>query len=177
MSGAFRGERLHIAILGRCNTGKSTLLNLLAGQNAAIVSPQPGTTGDPVPLAFELHPLGPVTLYDTAGLDESSALGALRREAGRKVLARADLAVLVTDEVGLGPWERDICQALKALETPFLLAFNKADLARPSPQDLDWCAKNNIHCLSLASSAPQDPAFLREALVRLWRTIADHEPG
>ena len=167
MNGAFRGERLHIAILGRCNTGKSTLLNLLAGQNAAIVSPEPGTTGDPVPLSFELHPLGPVTLYDTAGLDEASDLGALRREAGRRVLARADLAVVVTDEAGIGPWEKDICAALKTLETPFLLIFNKTDLTAPAPRDLDWCAENNIHCMSVAANTPQNPAFLREALVRL----------
>ena len=167
MTGAFRGERLHIAILGRCNTGKSTLLNLLAGQNAAIVSPEPGTTGDPVPLSFELHPLGPVTLYDTAGLDETSELGALRREAGRKVLGRADLAVVVTDEQGVGEWEKDICASLKILGTPFLLIFNKVDLAAPSPQDLNWCAKNNIHCMSVSASQPQNPAFLRKALVRL----------
>ncbi len=176
MTGAFRGERLHIAILGRCNTGKSTLLNLLAGQNAAIVSPEPGTTGDPVPLSFELHPLGPVTLYDTAGLDETSELGALRREAGRKVLARADLAVLVTDEQGLGAWERDICESLKALGTPFLLIFNKADLAPPTPQDLNWCAKNNIHCMAVIAKQPQNPAFLREALVRLAPDAAKQPP-
>lgn len=176
MSGAFRGERLHIAILGRCNTGKSTLLNLLAGQRAAIVSSKPGTTGDPVPLSFELHPLGPVTLYDTAGLDEASELGALRREAGRKVLARADLAVVVTDEAGIGPWEKDICGSLKMLETPFLLVFNKTDLAAPAPRDLEWCAKNGVHCMSVAASLPQDPAFLREALVRLAPDSARQPP-
>ena len=167
MSSAFRGERLHIAILGRCNTGKSTLLNLLAGQNAAIVSPQPGTTGDPVPLPFELHPLGPVTLYDTAGLDEASEPGVMRREAGRKVLARADLAVVVTDEAGIGVWEKDICEALKTLTTPFLVVFNKADLAAPSPRDLEWCAKSGLHCMTMSAHTSQDPAFLREALVRL----------
>lgn len=176
MTGAFRGERLHIAILGRCNTGKSTLLNLLAGQNAAIVSAEPGTTGDPVPLAFELHPLGPVTLYDTAGLDETSELGALRREAGRKVLGRADLAVVVTDEQGIGAWEKDICVSLKSLGTPFLLIFNKADLAAPAPQDLNWCAKNSIHCMSVTANQPQSPAFLREALVRLAPDAAKQPP-
>ena len=176
MAGAFRGERLHIAILGRCNTGKSTLLNLLAGQQAAIVSARPGTTGDPVPLAFELHPLGPVTLYDTAGLDEASELGALRREAGRKVLARADLAVVVTDEQGLGPWEEDICSALKQLETPFLLVFNKADLAAPLPRDLAWCAERKIECLSLTANAPQSPTFLREALVKLAPDVGRQPP-
>ncbi len=172
MSTAFRGNRLHIAILGRCNTGKSSLLNLLAGQEAAIVSAQPGTTGDPVPLAFELHPLGPVTLYDTAGLDEYSDLGALRREAGRKVLARADLAIVVTDESGIGPFEKEIISALKNLDTPLLVVFNKVDLGAPAPKDLDWCAENNLHCLALSADRATDPGPLREALVRLAPDLA-----
>ncbi len=176
MTTAFRGERLHIAVLGRCNTGKSTLLNHLAGQAAAIVSPQPGTTGDPVALPFELHPLGPVTLYDTAGLDEASELGILRREAGRKVLTRADLALVVTDERGLGPWEKELCAALKSLETPFLLVFNKVDLAAPKAEDLAWCAENRIEYLTLSASEERDPAPLREALTRLSPKVAQTPP-
>ena len=167
MSKSFRGERLHIAVLGRCNTGKSTVLNLLAGQDAAIVSPRPGTTGDPVGLSFELLPFGPVTFYDTAGLDEDSELGALRREAGRKVLARADLAVVVTDETGIGPWERDIMDSLSALGTPFLVLFNKADRGPAPEADTRQCEEAGIPFLSLSADRAGDPAPLREALLRL----------
>lgn len=175
MSQAFRGERLHIAVLGRCNTGKSTVLNLIAGQRAAIVSPSPGTTGDPVPLAFELLPLGPVTLYDTAGLNEDSELGLLRREAGRKVLARADMAVVVTDEKGIGPWEEDIMASLRTLETPFALIFNKKDLGPPPERDLHRCEAEGIYSVCLSADRERDPAPLREMLLHL-APAADARP-
>ena len=65
-----RAERLHIAFYGRCNSGKSSLLNALVGQHAAIVSAQPGTTTDPVEKPMEFIPLGPVLWIDTAGIDD-----------------------------------------------------------------------------------------------------------
>lgn len=167
MTQAFRGQRLHIAILGRCNTGKSTVLNLIAGQRAAIVSSRPGTTGDPVGLGFELLPFGPVTLYDTAGLDEDGELGLLRRQAGREVLSRSDLAVLVTDQDGIGPWEKEIVTALQQLETPLLLLFNKDDLGQASEADRQWCRDQGIPFLSLSADRHRDPATLREALLLL----------
>lgn len=167
MTQAFRGQRLHIAILGRCNTGKSTVLNLIAGQQAAIVSPQAGTTGDPVGLGFELLPFGPVTLYDTAGLDEDSELGLLRRQAGRAVLSRADLAVVVTDQAGIGPWEKEIVASLRKLETPLLLLFNKDDLGPASELDKKWCRDRGLPFLCLSADRHRDPAALREALLLL----------
>ncbi|MDL2207547.1 [FeFe] hydrogenase H-cluster maturation GTPase HydF [Desulfovibrio sp. OttesenSCG-928-M16] len=176
MSQAYKGERLHIAILGRCNTGKSTVLNLIAGQRAAIVSPRPGTTGDPLGLPFELPPLGPVTLYDTAGLDETSDLGDLRREAGRKVLAGADLAVLVTDEAGIGKWEKDIVSSLRSLGTPFILLFNKDDLRPASETDQNWCREGSIPFLSLNAAKEQDPTRLREAIVLLAPEAPERRP-
>ena len=69
-----RSLRLRIAFCGRVNAGKSSLVNLIAGQEVSIVSPEPGTTTDVVTKAMELRPLGPVTLVDTAGLDDGSAL-------------------------------------------------------------------------------------------------------
>jgi len=168
MSKTFRGNRLHIAILGRCNTGKSTVLNHITGQQAAIVSAQPGTTGDPLPLAFELLPLGPVTFYDTAGLDEDSDLGILRRERGRKILARADMALIVTDERGIGPWEEDSVTALRTLETPLLVLGNKRDRHGEAAQRaMAWCGERGIPYLPLAADRDEDPAILREAIIGL----------
>lgn len=167
MNKAYRGERLHIAVLGRCNTGKSTVLNFLAGQQAAIVSEKPGTTGDPVALSFELLPFGPVTFYDTAGLDEDSELGRLRLRAGRKVMLRADMAVVVTDEAGIGPCEREIIATLQKLGTPLLVLFNKDDLKAASIEDRRWCAGQSIPCLSLSAGRDKDPGPLREALLLL----------
>jgi len=162
-----RGSRLHIAVLGRCNTGKSTVLNVIAGQRISIVSAKPGTTADPVPLPFELPPLGPVTFYDTAGMDEAGALGLLRRAASRKVLARADLALIVTDGQGIGACEQEIMRELSLLETPFLLVFNKRDLGPPPPEDIALCRKDGVEYIALSAETDTDPAPLREALARL----------
>lgn len=73
-----RGSRLHIAIFGRRNAGKSSLINALANQEVAIVSSVPGTTTDPVYKTMEILPLGPVVLIDTAGIDDVGELGSLR---------------------------------------------------------------------------------------------------
>ena len=89
------GERVQIALFGRRNAGKSSLLNALAGQDLAIVSETRGTTTDPVKKSMELLPLGPVTLIDTPGLDDEGALGALRVKKAREVLRKTDLALMV----------------------------------------------------------------------------------
>ena len=75
-----KSMRLHVGLFGRTNVGKSTFLNLLAGQDVAIVSPQAGTTTDPVEKSMELLPIGPVVFTDTGGVDDATALGDQRRE-------------------------------------------------------------------------------------------------
>jgi [FeFe] hydrogenase H-cluster maturation GTPase HydF len=129
MTKAPRGERLIITFLGRRNAGKSSLINAIAEQEIAIVSEEPGTTTDPVAKAYELIPVGPVTFYDTAGLDDTGDLGEMRVKAARKVLLRTDIAVLVTDEKGITHEDRKIIQDLKKMDIPYLIAFNKSDLA------------------------------------------------
>ena len=171
-----RSARLHIAILGRCNTGKSTILNLIAGQHSAIVSAQPGTTADPVSVPFELPILGPVNFYDTAGMDEIGSLGLLRQASSRKVLARADIAVIVTDSQGIGECERDIMDQLRLLRTPFFLVFNKRDLGLPPPADLTLCREEDIKHIVLSANADSDPTPLREALIKLAPEIEEETP-
>lgn len=90
-----RANRLHIAFFGRTNSGKSTLLNNLAGQEISIVSDVAGTTTDPVYKAMELLPIGPVVLVDTAGFCDDSVLGKQRLEKTLEVVRKTDLAVLV----------------------------------------------------------------------------------
>lgn len=91
-------ERLRIGLFGRCNSGKSTLLNTLAGQQAALVSAAPGTTTDPVNKAMELPGLGAVVVTDTAGFDDRSPLGAARCAQTERIARRCDLAVIVCPE-------------------------------------------------------------------------------
>ncbi len=90
-----RANRLHISFFGRTNSGKSTLLNNLAGQEISIVSDVAGTTTDPVYKAMELLPIGPVVLVDTAGFCDDSVLGKQRLEKTLEVVRKTDLAVLV----------------------------------------------------------------------------------
>ena len=92
-----KGSRLHIAIFGRRNAGKSSLINALTNQDVALVSEVPGTTTDPVYKAMEILPLGPVMIIDTAGIDDVGTLGALRVERTLQVLHKTDIAVLVID--------------------------------------------------------------------------------
>ena len=89
-------SRFHIALFGRRNAGKSALLNALTGQPAALVSPVPGTTTDPVSKAMEILPLGPVLFTDTPGLDDDDpALGPARVARALSVLSTTDAALLV----------------------------------------------------------------------------------
>ncbi|WP_419785325.1 [FeFe] hydrogenase H-cluster maturation GTPase HydF [Pseudodesulfovibrio sp.] len=123
-----RGVRLVIALAGRRNAGKSSLINALTGQETAIVSDTPGTTTDPVAKHYELLPLGPVTFYDTAGLDDEGELGELRIKATRKVLCRCDVAVVVLGEEGMTDHERNLLAAIDELGVPCIVVWNKADL-------------------------------------------------
>ena len=88
-------NRLHIAFFGPTNSGKSTLVNALAGQQVSLVSPIPGTTTDPVRKVIELPDLGPCVLIDTAGLGDGSALGAERERLTRAILDETDIAVIL----------------------------------------------------------------------------------
>ena len=107
-------DRLHIAFFGLTNSGKSTLVNALAGQQVSLVSPLPGTTTDPVRKVIELPGLGPCVLIDTAGLGDESALGAERELLTRSILDETDIAVILeTSEVSLtskkkGRWEQNM---------------------------------------------------------------------
>jgi [FeFe] hydrogenase H-cluster maturation GTPase HydF len=112
-----RGNRLQIAILGRRNAGKSSLINALTNQDIALVSHVPGTTADPVYKAMEIPPIGPVTLIDTAGIDDTGELGLLRAKKTWSVLGKVDLAVLVIDAAsGIGVPERSVMERLHAMD-------------------------------------------------------------
>ncbi|MBQ7190259.1 MAG: [Kiritimatiellae bacterium] len=124
-----RGERTHIAFFGRRNAGKSSLVNALAGQPVAIVSPVKGTTTDPVYKSMELLPLGPVELIDTPGLDDEGDLGGLRVQRTREVLERTDIAVVVTDaSQSCCDAERELLATLREKAIPFVWVRNKIDL-------------------------------------------------
>ncbi|MBU4244603.1 MAG: [FeFe] hydrogenase H-cluster maturation GTPase HydF [Proteobacteria bacterium] len=160
-----RGVRLVIALAGRRNAGKSSLLNALTGQETAIVSDTPGTTTDPVAKHYELLPLGPVTFYDTAGLDDTGDLGGLRMKATRKVLYRSDVAVVVVGEEGVTAHERAILDMVKGLSIPCIVAFNKTDLRTPASEELALCRSLGAPCLTVCARTGAGADELKRAII------------
>ena len=141
--------RLQIAIFGRTNVGKSSVLNMLAGQDVAITSPVPGTTTDVVEKSMELLPVGPVVFLDTAGLDDTGELGKLRTERARRIFERADVALLIVEPSGWGQCEEEIAAAAKAKSIPLIVLINKTDIAGPSPELLAALKEKDlepVHC-------------------------------
>jgi [FeFe] hydrogenase H-cluster maturation GTPase HydF len=117
----------HIGIFGRRNSGKSSLINLITGQNIAIVSDTAGTTTDPVKKSIEIFGVGPCVLIDTAGIDDVGELGQQRIEKTMKVLEEIDCAILVTTENNFGESEKQIIKRMKELAVPYFIVHNKAD--------------------------------------------------
>ena len=175
MKTAHRGNRLHIALVGRCNTGKSSVLNRIVGQSSALVSEQPGTTADPVGISFELLPYGPVLFYDTAGLDEFGPMGELRRNASRKIIARSDMVLLVTDERGVGPFEREMIAQVQQLDIPLLVVCNKVDIRPSHEEDVAFLRANTIPFLQTSAHDSAAQHALRHALLGL-APDAEKEP-
>lgn len=122
-------NRPHIGIFGRMNVGKSSLLNALTGQDVSVVAQHPGTTTDPVKKVIEILGVGPVTVVDTAGLDDASALGALRVKRTNEALDQADLAILVFAGE-FDAYDQTLMETCIARKVPFFFVHNKSDLQK-----------------------------------------------
>ena len=120
--------RLHIALFGRTNVGKSTFLNVIAGQDVAITSPVPGTTTDVVEKSMELLPIGPVLFLDTGGLDDDSVLGSERIARAKKTMNRADVVLLICESGYFSGYEEKILTSAKDKKLPVIIIINKTDL-------------------------------------------------
>ena len=148
------GERVHIGFFGKRNVGKSSLVNAITGQSVSVVSDVGGTTTDPVRKAMELLPIGPVLILDTPGFDDEGALGDLRVQKTKEILARTDIAVLVTDAAReTDEDERRFLTLLDERKIPYLLVHNKADMFTqiPAPKDREiWVsAKESLNIEAL----------------------------
>ena len=125
-------ERAHIAIFGRCNTGKSTLANRLTGQGMSIVSAVRGTTTDPVQKAMEINGLGAAILIDTPGLDDNTLLGSERMARTAKVLDKTDLAIVLFTDEGTDI-ELRLIEECRVREIPVIVALAHTDRLADSP--------------------------------------------
>lgn len=123
-----RENKIHIGFFGRCNVGKSTLINTLVGQDISIVSEYSGTTTDTVKKTIELTDIGQVVLIDTAGIDDKSVLGEERKKKTLDIFSQVDFAVLVISENKFDIYEENIIDECKRYSTPYIVVYNKEDL-------------------------------------------------
>ncbi len=169
-----RGLRLNITLAGCTNAGKSSLINALTGQDVSIVSDLAGTTTDAVAKPYELLPLGPVTFYDTAGLDDAGALGRQRAAATRKVLLRSDIVLLTVGESGLQATDKELLAELEKAGIPAIVVFNKTDLRPAGADDAATCGPHPHLHVSARSGLGIDA--LRKMLVDRLSASLREEP-
>lgn len=166
-------ERVHIGFFGRRNTGKSSVLNAVTGQDLAVVSDVKGTTTDPVQKSMELLPLGPVVVIDTPGIDDEGELGALRVKKSYQVLNKSDAAVLVVD-ASLGLCEEDFAfiEHIQKKQIPYAVAFNKSDLAPSASlaKDLQYLKEHQIDFVSVSTADLSGIDTLKEKIATLAKT-------
>ena len=167
MSSTPRGERLIIALIGNRNAGKSSLINAITGQEIAIVSDTPGTTTDPVDKHYELLPLGPVTFYDTAGIDDIGDLGEKRVKATRKILYRADIVVFVNDGTAFTPSELSMLTRIKEMNIPTLVVFNKQDLHQVPISNIEYCNEHSFQSISVSAYLGENVIPAKEMLISM----------
>ncbi len=167
MRAAPRSFRLHIGLFGRRNAGKSSVLNALTGQEAAVVSEVAGTTTDPVEKPMELLPLGPVLFIDTAGVDDVGTLGAKRLAKTRQVFDRTDVGLIVAEAGQWGNFEQGILDSLSQRQVPAVAVLNKADLGAPPAEVLARLDAEGVPWVATVAPEGRGMAELRESLVRI----------
>lgn len=155
-------ERVHIALFGKRNVGKSSVINAITNQQLSIVSELEGTTTDPVYKSMEFLPIGPVVLIDTAGLDDEGHLGALRIQKSYQVLNKTDIAVLIVDSVrGMSNLDFKLLERFRSKKLPFVIVFNKCDLCPPViPYDLQE------HCIGVSAKTGEHIFELKELIAK-----------
>ncbi len=159
-------SRLHVAIFGKRNMGKSTLINALTGQNLAIVSEYAGTTTDPVYKAMEILPIGPCVIIDTAGLDDLGDLGELRVKKSLEVLKKTDIALLTVTGEGFSDFDREIMELLKEKNIPFITVINKKDIIPPKAEFIEELKNKNIPHAVVSAQLKEEIHTLKELIIK-----------
>ncbi|MCX7748388.1 MAG: [FeFe] hydrogenase H-cluster maturation GTPase HydF [Clostridia bacterium] len=165
-------NRLHIAIFGKRNAGKSTLINAITNQSIAVVSDVPGTTTDPVYKTMELLPVGPVVIIDTAGLDDEGDLGNLRVQKTYDVMRKTNLAILVINSVeGLTDFERNFVKKLKEKNIAVIGVVNKCDLINISEEEVGSYKKElEIPIIKISSETKTGLDELKQLIAKNAKT-------
>lgn len=147
------GNRLHIGILGKRNNGKSSLINMITGQNIAISSSIPGTTTDPVQKSMEIHGIGPCVFIDTAGFDDFSELGEMRVGKTKEVLSKLDIAIMVFCDTDFS-MEKEWIKELKRQKVSIIAVINKVDILT-NVKDIEYKIKREFDLSYILSSTKE----------------------
>lgn len=162
-----RGERIHIGIYGRCNSGKSSLINALTGQQISVVSDTAGTTTDPVNKSMEMPGTGAVTLIDTAGIDDRTALGTQRMEQTLRAADKTDVAIIVCTDSSW-EYESEWHRKFQERNTPVIVVLNKTDrLSDPDAVCAELKAKTGIMPIKTCSTTGEGTALLQERIAEV----------
>ncbi|MDX9701632.1 MAG: [FeFe] hydrogenase H-cluster maturation GTPase HydF [Candidatus Auribacterota bacterium] len=161
-----KGLRLHIGLFGRRNVGKSTVLNALTEQQVSIVSDVAGTTTDPVEKPLELLPLGPVVFIDTAGIDDTGELGAMRIEKTKKIFDRTDLALVICEGNRFDQFEQEIVGRLAELNVPYIIVINKIDVCAPSAEHIASLEKTHKRVVTCNAKDSIGILELKQAIIK-----------
>lgn len=165
MNNTPNANRKHIAIYGKRNVGKSSLLNAIIGQDVSLVSSVKGTTTDPVSKAMELIPLGPVVFIDTAGLDDSGELGELRVKRSLKILERTDFAIYVMDINDIDEEAyKETVRNFKKYSIPFIHIINKIDTV--SEDRLEEVRNKFNDAIFVSASKQKNIFYLKDELIK-----------
>lgn len=159
---------LHIGIFGRRNTGKSSLINMLTGQNISIVSNFPGTTTDPVKKSVEIFDVGPAILIDTAGIDDLGEIGEKKIQKSQEVIRKVDCAILLIAGNQFGDYEVQLIDQFKKNEVPYLFAHNKNDIDKIAAITVSSIKQHsNAEIIDFSTINPNDKNRLITALKRI----------
>ena len=170
MTSIARSNRYHIAIFGRRNAGKSSLVNCIAGQAVSIVSDVAGTTTDTVWKNIELPGVGAAVIADTAGFDDVGELGSMRVDAARKVLARADVAILLLGEYdGNASLEKDWLAQMRELQLPVIVVAGKCDSGGGAERLALWQVALECDVIPFSAVTGEGREVLLERIAQCYR--------
>ena len=160
-----RANRLHIGIFGKRNSGKSSLINAITGQETALVSDVAGTTADPVFKSMEVHGIGPCVFIDTAGFDDVGTLGRLRVEKTEEAAKKTDLALLIFSLGGFAE-ELEWLARFRRSGTPVVPVVNKADIAEAALLAARVREEAGVDPVLVSAKTGKGVAALRTAILR-----------
>lgn len=164
-------NRLHIGIFGKRNVGKSSFVNALTGQSVSIVSEVAGTTTDPVGKTMEISGIGPVYIYDTAGIDDTGELGLKRVERTKAIMGKINLAVVVSTSGDFGIPERELLTELQVRGSKAIVVLNKTDLfPRNSPVEGE-IARLGFPFVAVSSLTGENLDAARRLIVETGKTL------